>query len=140
MKTYIKYIFQFIILVLLFHTLKASANPDDKSGEFGNSSDNGGSREYDDYDKCLQTEPTKDIIEECTEGNKLKDKVCCYMTVKYEYNNFYTCYPIEKDKKKIEEAINEIKGEYGECKTIKINCKSSFTKYYQFFVLLLILI
>ena len=118
---------------MLFNIQKASASEDT------NSVDSIEYKEYDDYDRCLQTEPTKDIIEECTESNKLKDKVCCYMTVKYEYNSFYTCYPVEKDKKIIERKINEIKGDYDGCKSIRIDCKSSFIKY-NLIILLLILI
>ena len=130
MKIYVNYMFHIFLLLLLLDILKASAAPDGGDDP----------KEYNEEDKCYQTEPTKDIRDDCIKGNKPENKVCCYMTIKYKYNTFYACYPVEKDKKKIEEEIKEIKKDYTDCKSISIDCKSSITKYNLIFLLLLILI
>ena len=123
--------FHIFLLFLLLDNIKAAA-----SGQEGGDNP----KEYNEEDKCSQTEPTKDIKDDCIKGNKPENKVCCYMTIKYKYNTFYACYPVEKDKKKIEDKIKEIKKDYTDCKSISIDCKSSITKYNLIFLLLLILI
>lgn len=91
---------------------------------------------YNDHDRCIQTEPTEDIIEECTIGNILNDGyTCCYMEVKFKYSSYYGCIPVQKNLKKIKQKIREIKGDYRGHKSIDINCNSSYIKYSLFFVL-----
>ena len=91
---------------------------------------------YDDHDRCIQTEPTKDIIEECTIGNILNDGyTCCYMEVEFKYSYYYGCIPVQKNLKKIKQKIKEIKGDYYGYKSIDINCNSPYIKYSLFFVL-----
>ena len=79
---------------------------------------------------CKQTQPTKDIIEDCTEGVKINEDVkCCYVTTKYKKNKYYSCEPVEfKKKEAIKKKINELKEECGECKSVKINCDSNYLK------------
>ena len=83
-------------------------------------------------ERCWDTEPTKDIIDDCIKGNNLpndKEKeTCCYMTIKYKYSNLYGCIPILKDAKIIKERIKELKVIYSESKSIKINCNTAFIK------------
>ena len=91
---------------------------------------------YNDHDRCIQTEPTKDIIEECTIGNILNDGyTCCYMEVEFKYSYYYGCIPVQKNLKKIKQKIKEIKGDYYGYKSIDINCNSPYIKYSLFFVL-----
>ena len=92
---------------------------------------------YNDYDKCWDTEPTKGIIDDCILGTKLENETCCYMTIKYKYNNFYACIPVKKDKKVINERIKVLKDIYVGNKSIKINCFSSFVKINLVFLLLI---
>lgn len=91
---------------------------------------------YNDHDRCIQTEPTKDIIEECTIGNILNDGyTCCYLEVKFKYSYYYGCIPVQKNLKKIKQKIKEISGDYYGYKSIDINCNSPYIKYSLFFVL-----
>ena len=91
---------------------------------------------YNDHDRCIQTEPTKDIIEECTIGNILNDGyTCCYLEVKFKYSYYYGCIPVQKNLKKIKQKIKEIRGDYYGYKSIDINCNSPYIKYSLFFVL-----
>ena len=79
---------------------------------------------------CKQTQPTKDIIEDCTEGVKINEDVkCCYVTTKYKKNKYYSCELVEfKKKEAIKKKINELKEECDECKSVKINCDSHYLK------------
>ena len=84
--------------------------------------------DYNETDRCWQTEPTKDIIEDCTMGSKLEIETCCYMTVKYKYNSMYGCIPIMKDEKIIKERIKLLKKIYIGNKSIQIDCFAYFVK------------
>ena len=88
----------------------------------------GKENKYDNSDKCYQIEPTKGIIEDCTEGAILQNETCCYMTIKYKYNTFHACIPVIKDIKIINERIKILKDIYTGNKSIKINCYKSFVK------------
>ena len=86
---------------------------------------------YNITERCYDTEPEKDIIEDCILGNKLEDvtgETCCYMTVKYKYNTLYACFPVYKDVKEIKKRIEVLKEIYVGNKSIKINCFTSFIK------------
>ena len=91
-----------------------------------------GNNDINESERCWDTEPTKDIIDDCIKGNNLpndKEKeTCCYMTIKYKYSNLYGCIPILKDAKIIKERIKELKVIYSESKSIKINCNKTFIK------------
>lgn len=96
---------------------------------------------YTDQDRCIQTEPTKDIIEECTLGNILNDGfTCCYLEIKFKYNYYYACIPVQKNLKKIKKKINEIKGDYYGYKSININCNTAYIKSTLSFLLFLLVL
>ena len=80
---------------------------------------------------CDTTQPLKGIKEECFKGNELSyGETCCYMTIKYETNEYFSCVAVKKDKSLIKEKINQIKKDYEGSKSIDIDCKSSFIKIY----------
>lgn len=82
------------------------------------------------YDGCEDIQPTNGVREECTESYKfVKNRTCCFMTVKYKYNNYYTCIRIPKDIKIIKPLIKELKGYYEGCNSIQIDCHSNIIKY-----------
>ena len=80
---------------------------------------------------CDTTQPLKGIKEECFKGNEISyGETCCYMTIKYETNEYFSCVAVKKDKSLIKEKINQIKKDYEGSKSIDIDCKSSFIKIY----------
>ena len=88
---------------------------------------------------CKGTKPSKDIIKDCIDGNKISSKTCCYMEVKYQYNNYYACIPMDKENADFEKEIKRLKEEYN-AKSISIKCKSSFIQFKFIFLLLFYLI
>ena len=92
------------------------------------------------YDGCGDIQPTNGVREECTERYKfVKDKSCCFMTIKYKYNNYYTCIRIEKDIKIIKPLIKELKKYYEGSNSIQIDCSSNIIKF-SFLILSLFLV
>ena len=79
-------------------------------------------------DFCLQTQPTKDIEDDCIEGNKLTTgKTCCYMTIEFKEGTQYSCIPLNKDINEIENKIKEIEEKYKDnYKKAKIICSFKF--------------
>ena len=78
---------------------------------------------------CESTQPLKGIKEECFNGNTLiYGETCCYMTIKYETNDFYKCIAVEKDLTSIKQKIEDYKKIYEGSKSIYIDCKSSFIR------------
>ena len=78
---------------------------------------------------CKDTQPLKGIKEECFNGNIISsNEVCCYMTIKYETNEHYSCIAVSKDKKTIKDTIKALKQEYESSKSIDIDCNSSLIK------------
>ena len=79
-------------------------------------------------ERCSQTEPLKGIIEDCIKGNDMQGstKTCCYLELKYRYNSYYGCIPINKGNlEDIKDKIKELKKELN-VDSAKIKCKSSF--------------
>ena len=78
---------------------------------------------------CKDTQPLKGIKGECFDGNIISsNEVCCYMTIKYETNEHYSCIAVSKDKKTIKDTIKALKQEYEGSKSIDIDCDSSLIK------------
>ena len=84
--------------------------------------------------RCLQTEPTKDIVEDCYDEKLSQGRICCYMEIKYKYNSYYGCIPL--DPKEVKEEIKKKKKEY-DAKSLKINCNSFFISFKLLFLLLI---
>ena len=80
-------------------------------------------------DLCSQVQPTRDILEDCTNQKAENDgDVCCNVTIQFEYNDYNECSPLKKEKNIIEEKIKEYKNTYKDYKNVKvkINCNSTF--------------
>ena len=90
------------------------------------------------YENCYRTEPTKGIKQDCTEEKLSDGTSCCYMTVSYDNNKKYSCYPIKKDKNTIKNKIKKLKQQYDGSKKITIDCYSAFLE--NIFIRLLIII
>ena len=89
--------------------------------------------------RCLETEPSKGIIDDCVEGNKMEGKICCYLELKYSYNSYYGCLPLNKDDlKSIKNKVKELKEEL-KADSAKIKCKSSFIQLQMLLILLICL-
>ena len=74
---------------------------------------------------CKQIQPTKGIPDECTKGvSESNGKTCCYVKIKFKYNNYYECYPSAKDKAK--ETKKKLKEQFKENKGVSIDCNSTF--------------
>ena len=88
--------------------------------------------------KCSETEPSKGIIEDCSKGNNMTspENMCCYMEIKYDYNKYYECIPLNLTNINWKETIIKKKKEYG-ANSIKIKCKSSFIRFKLLFLLLI---
>ena len=108
-----------IIFGLLFLFIIKIANGQETGQETGQES------ETNEEKLCKGIQPTKGIKEECT-NHIVTDKTCCYMTVKFKYNNYYACYPTKKeDLNAIKNAIKELKNEFKDSKSISIKCNST---------------
>ena len=90
--------------------------------------------------KCLETEPSKGIIDDCVKGNeKVGENTCCYLELKYSYNSYYGCLPLNKDDlKSIKNRVKELKEEL-KADSAKIKCKSSFIQLQMLLILLICL-
>ena len=87
---------------------------------------------------CKDTQPLKGIKEECFKGNTIsQNEMCCYMTVKYETNEHYSCIPVSIDKKSVKEKIKALKQEYEGSKSIDIDCNSSLIRISSISILLI---
>ena len=72
---------------------------------------------------CEDTNPLKSIKEDFLEGNpNLSEETCYYMTIKYEFNEYYSSTAINKDLSLIKEKIKKIKQEFDGSKSISIDC------------------
>ena len=95
-------------------------------------------------DLCEGTQPTRDIPDDCIQGNSLSDgRVCCYMTIKFKEGTQYSCIPLNKNKNEIKAKIKEIKEKYKDIyKSAKINCYSKLNKlnFISLYLLLLFLL
>ena len=74
---------------------------------------------------CKQIQPTKGIPDECIKGvPESGGKTCCYVKIKFKYNNYYECYPsVKSDAKKTKKAL---KDQSDEIKGVSIDCNSTF--------------
>ena len=111
-----------IIFGLLFLFIIKIANGDE--GGEGGGEEKATTQTFDE-EKCKQIQPTKGIEDECIKGVPESDgKVCCYVKIKFKYNNYYECYPSAKDKAKETKKI--IKDQFDEIKGVSIDCNSTF--------------
>ncbi len=83
---------------------------------------------YDPYDPCDDIQPTNGLKEECLENPLLKGKNCCFMTIRYKYNEFNACIRVSKNRKDIKNQISEIKKKYEGSDSIDIDCYSNVIK------------
>ena len=110
-----------IIFGLLFLFIIKIANGDE--GGEGGGEEKATTQTFDE-EKCKQIQPTKGIEDECIKGVPESDeKVCCYVKIKFKYNNYYECYPSAKDKAK--EKKEELKKQFDGNK-VSIYCNSTF--------------
>ena len=81
------------------------------------------------FEQCLELAPSSGHKKKCfefmVEESSFNEK-CCYMTVEYEDNKKYSCYPAPKDKKEIDKIIKILKKEYVGSEKIKIDCSGKF--------------
>ena len=116
-------------------------NKDDNNDNNSLNNENSPNSSNNDLNKkrCSQTKPLKGIIDDCVKGNKMEGETCCYLELKYSYNSYYGCIPIDKEnlniiKNKIEELKKERKAD-----SAKIKCKSSFIQIQMLLILLICL-
>ena len=83
---------------------------------------------YDPYDPCDDIQPTNGLKEECLENPLLKGKNCCFMTIRYKYNEFNACIRVSKNRKDIKNQISQIKKKYEGSDSIDIDCYSNSIK------------
>ena len=83
---------------------------------------------YDPYDPCDDIQPTNGLKEECLENPLLKGKNCCFMTIRYKYNEFNACIRVSKNRKDIKNQISQIKKKYEGSDSINIDCHSKVIK------------
>ena len=89
---------------------------------------------------CFLTQPMRNIKDDCYE-NIINRKRCCYLEVKFEYNTYIGCIPIDIESVNIKEEINGLKaGLYINSKSIKIDCNNSFIKISFIFAILIFII
>ena len=114
-------------------TNKTNIEPSDKNNNNDNNNDN--NEEYKNdiiiYDNCEDIQPTNGILEDCIENKYqvYKGQNCCYMTIKYEYNEYNLCLRISKDKNEIKKKIKELEEEYEGCDSVDIDCYSKIINY-----------
>ena len=142
MNTYIKNFLFFILISLQFNIVISSAGnpitttttptkpetsiniPDININEV----DIDGRIFNDEENRCWQTQPYKDIKEDCIEGNVMSEGICCYMKIKYKYKSIYRCYPVNIEKVNIKRVVSELKNKFKESKKVSIDCNSYFIK------------
>ena len=90
---------------------------------------------------CKLTQPIKDIKDDCYIENIDDSKKCCYVEVKFKYNTYVICYPVDFEKFKIRDIISILTEEYKvESKSIKIDCNNSFIQLSLVFAILIFII
>ena len=80
------------------------------------------------FEQCLDLAPSSGHKKKCIGFNidePSSNERCCYMTVEYEDNKKYSCYPAPKDKKEIDNIIKILKKEYAGSEKIKIDCSGN---------------
>ena len=139
MNSYIKNFLFFILISLQFNIVISSAGnpvtttPTDttqiiKPDINTNDVDIDGRIFNDEENRCWQTQPYKDIKEDCIEGNVMSEGICCYMKIKYKYKSIYRCYPVNIEKVNIKRVVSELKDKFKESKKVSIDCNSYFIK------------
>lgn len=93
----------------------------------------------DDELKCNQTQPTKNIVDDCIENNLNSQKKCCYMEIKFKESTQYLCIPIDKNKETIKKEIKSLKENNDEYKSIIIDCSFKIIKFNVISIYLLLL-
>ena len=137
----------FFLILYLFQKTKSagSGGPEEKSNEpINENKEPVIPVEASPSDLCEGTQPTRDIPDDCIQGNSLSDgRVCCYMTIKFKEGTQYSCIPLNKNKNEIKAKIKEIKEKYKDIyKSAKINCYSKLNKlnFISLYLLLLFLL
>ena len=135
MKVFIKIIFKFILFSSLIKFISSGYGVADK-----NETETETETEI---SPCLLTQPLKDIKDDCYDENDKKNdrKKCCYVEVKFKYNTFVSCYPVDLESDNIRDVIAYLKEEYKvDSKSIKIDCYNSFIKISLILVILIFII
>ena len=135
MKVFIKIIFQFILFSSLIKFISSGYGVADK-----NETETETETEI---SPCLLTQPLKDIKDDCYDENDKKNdrQKCCYVEVKFKYNTFISCYPVDLESDNIRDVIAYLKEEYKvDSKSIKIDCYNSFIKISLILVILIFII
>ena len=135
MKVFIKIIFQIILFSSLIKFISSGYGVADK-----NETETETETEI---SPCLLTQPLKDIKEDCYDENDKKNdrQKCCYVEVKFKYNTFVSCYPVDLESDNIRDVIAYLKEEYKvDSKSIKIDCYNSFIKISLILVILIFII
>ena len=90
--------------------------------------------------KCLLTEPMKDIKDDCYDENNDREK-CCYFEIKFKYNTYVSCIPVDFEQNNIKEVITYLKETYKvDSKSIKIDCNNFYIKLSLIFAILIFII
>ena len=119
----------FLLIIINEIVTQSDSSSDSSSGSSSGSSSESSNEIVRQKKLCDTTQPLKGIKEECFKGNELSNgETCCYMTIKYETNEYFSCVAVQKDKSIIKERINQIRQEYEGSKSIDIDCNSSFIK------------
>ena len=135
MKVFLKIIFKFILFSSLIKFISSGYGVADK-----NETETETETEI---SPCLLTQPLKDIKDDCYDENDKKNdrQKCCYVEVKFKYNTFVSCYPVDLESDNIRDVIAYLKEEYKvDSKSIKIDCYNSFIKISLILVILIFII
>ena len=90
--------------------------------------------------RCLLTEPIKDIKDDCY-GESTDREKCCYVEIKFKYNTYVSCIPVDFEQNNIRDVITYLKETYKvDSKSIKIDCNKSFIKLSLIFAILIFII
>ena len=125
MEKFTKIIFQIILFTSLINLIKSGY------GVMINDTE---------VSKCLLTEPIKDIKDDCYEESIDREK-CCYVEIKFKYNTYVSCIPVDFEQYNIRDIISYLKETYKvDSNSIKIDCNNSFIKLSLIFAILIFII
>ena len=128
MEVFIKRMFQIILFSFLINLITSSYE-----GTYNNTDP--------EISKCLLTQPMKDIKDDCYDENIKDREKCCYVEVKFKYNIYVSCFPVNIENDNIRDVITYLKETYKvDSKSIKIDCNNSYIKLSLIFVILIFII
>lgn len=119
-------------------TNETNNNPDNSDDIYKEQEKTNKQNEF--FDGCEDIEPTNGI-KDCIDAYQVYNgENCCYMTIKYDYNEFNICVRISKNKDKIKKKIEEIERDYEDCESVDIDCYSKIIKYSFMFLSIFLLL